>query len=260
MSFNPKQIRGVLFDLDGTLTVDWKPLPQAIATLKQLRAKGMPFRICTNTTTLSAASMTQRLAASGLPVVAADVFSAPAAAAAYLRRRGLRSCRLLLTEDTRRDFTAFETASRQPQALVIGDIGSSWDYALMQSLFDDVMAGAEIIALHKGKYWLSHGRLCLDIGAFIAGLEYVTRRTATIIGKPAREFFELALRDLGLTASDVLMIGDDLDNDIAGAQTAGIAAALVKTGKFDARVLETTTVRADLSAADVGEVLQALEL
>ncbi len=259
MTFNPKQVRGVLFDLDGTLTVDWRPLDGAIATLEFLRRRGIPYRICTNTTTLSAASLARRLSDSGLPVAANEVFSAPTAAVGYLRQRRLPSCRLLLGEDTRRDFSEFVDDPKNPSAIVIGDIGNGWNYELMQSLFEQVMGGAEMIALHKGKYWLAQDKLWIDIGAFVSGLEYATRRKALVIGKPSREFFSLALANLGLAPEQAIMVGDDLDNDIAGANNAGIASVLVMTGKNRADVVTNSTVSPTIKLSGVGEMPQLLE-
>ena len=72
----------------------------------------------------------------------------------------------------------------------------------------------------------------LDAGAFVAALEYATETEATLVGKPNRAYFDMALRDLGLSASQVAMIGDDIHTDIKGAQAVGVKTILVRTGKF----------------------------
>ena len=48
--------------------------------------------------------------------------------------------------------------------------------------------------------------------------------------KPNRIAFEFVLRDLNAAASDVLMVGDSIENDIAGAEQAGINAVLIDRG------------------------------
>ena len=45
--------------------------------------------------------------------------------------------------------------------------------------------------------------------------------------KPNREAFELVSQDLNAAASDVLMVGDSIENDIDGAEQAGIQAVLI---------------------------------
>ena len=68
------------------------------------------------------------------------------------------------------------------------------------------------------------GTLCLDAGAFIAALEYASRREAVLLGKPAPEFFPAALARPGLDASEVVMLGD-AEADVASALAAGLTAA-----------------------------------
>ena len=50
--------------------------------------------------------------------------------------------------------------------------------------------------------------------------------------KPNRKAFEVVLRDLGVPASDVLMVGDSIENDINGAEQVGIKAVLIDRGDF----------------------------
>ena len=42
------------------------------------------------------------------------------------------------------------------------------------------------------------------------------------MGKPERDFFRLALEDMGLEPHEVAMVGDDAEADVAGAQAAGL--------------------------------------
>ncbi len=255
MSIDFSLVRGLLFDLDGTLTVDGVALPGIANLLGFLAQRGIPYRICTNTTTLSMASMSTQLRAAGLAVKPEFIFSAPIAAREYLRHRRPVSCWLLLSDDTRSDFTEFRQDEEHPEVIVIGDIGDRWDYALMTRLFRLVRAGAELVVLHKGKYWLTRGEEKLDIGAFIVGLEYATGCTAKVIGKPSRQFFELALSSLGLPQENVVMIGDDLDNDVAGGQAVGLKAVLVQTGKTPA---PTSRATPDLNLASAADLVQLL--
>jgi HAD superfamily hydrolase (TIGR01458 family) len=123
------------------------------------------------------------------------------------------------------------------------------------------MDGAELIALQKNRYWLTAEGLSLDVGAFVAALEYATGREAYVVGKPSSPFFELVLRDLGVRAQDAAMVGDDVESDIGGALAAGLAGILVRTGKYRpdavaaAGVTPTATVD---SIADVPELLDRL--
>ena len=71
-------------------------------------------------------------------------------------------------------------------------------------------------------------------GAYIAGLEEAASVRATICGKPSPAFFQAALAALGVPANRAAMVGDDVVNDVLGAEAVGIAGVLVKTGKYSA--------------------------
>ena len=53
-----------------------------------------------------------------------------------------------------------------------------------------------------------------------------------MIGKPEKEFFDLAINSLGLQRKEIAMIGDDIISDIQGAINNNIFAIQVKTGKY----------------------------
>ena len=76
-----RRIRAVLIDIDGVLTISWKPLPGAVAALQWLRAAGFPLALVTNTTSRTRASIASALAEAGFPVTAGDILTAPVIAA-----------------------------------------------------------------------------------------------------------------------------------------------------------------------------------
>ena len=106
-----RRMRAVLIDIDGVLTVSWKPLPGAVTALHRLRAAGAPLALVTNTTSRSRASIARVLAGAGFPVTASDVLTAPVIAAAYLHDRypGAR-CLLLNSGDIAADLAGLTLA------------------------------------------------------------------------------------------------------------------------------------------------------
>jgi ribonucleotide monophosphatase NagD (HAD superfamily) len=76
-----------------------------------------------------------------------------------------------------------------------------------------------LIATHSARYiGDSDGALSLGPGPFIAALENASGRTAEIVGKPERKFFELVLDSLESDMHDqegiVAVIGDDVQTDL----------------------------------------------
>jgi HAD superfamily hydrolase (TIGR01458 family) len=257
MSIEPfSDIRGVLFDLDGVLFVDDELIPGAVDVLRHLDSRGVRRRYLTNITTKSLDQLNQKLVSLGLPIEREEIFSSPQAAIQYLRRKGSPSCFLVLNEDTRKDFAEFPVSESDPEYVVIGDIWDRWDYPLLNRIFRMLIGGARMVALHKGRYWHADGGLQMDIGAFVAGLEYVTGTEAVVMGKPSRDFFETALQSIDLHPEDTVMVGDDIESDIGGAQRAGIRGILVRTGKYRDELVVRSTVEPDAVVDSVADLLK----
>jgi HAD superfamily hydrolase (TIGR01458 family) len=116
--------------------------------------------------------------------------------------------------------------------MVIGGGCDDFTYVTLNRVFRRLMDGAPLIGMHRNLYWRTSEGLDLDGGAYIAGLEEAAGVTATICGKPAPAFFDSALSMLGVGRDRAAMVGDDIVNDVLGAQAAGITGVLVRTGKF----------------------------
>ena len=116
------------------------------------------------------------------------------------------------------------------------------------------MDGAELIALQKNRFWLRADGLSLDVGPFVAALEYATGREAYVVGKPARGFFDEVVRDLGATAGDTAMVGDDVESDIDGALRAGLAGILVRTGKYHEEAVRASGIESSATVDSIADV------
>lgn len=224
-------IRGLLLDLDGTLYQSGDPLQGAVATVRALERDGVPFRFVTNTTSKSRAAVADKLAAMGFPASEDSIFSPPHAAGTMLRARGA-SAHLLVPDATRPDFDGIPLDDAQPDAVVIGDLGTDWTFERLNRAFRLVHGGADLVALGRTRYWQTDGGLQLDVGPFVAALEYATGKDATVIGKPEPQFFLDAVAELGLEPEAVALVGDDAETDVRAAQQAGLTGVLVRTGKF----------------------------
>ncbi len=226
------KMRGVLCDLDGTLYVGDRLIEGAAETLAYFRARGLSLRFLTNTTTRSRRSLLARVRSLGLDIEEGELLSAAYAGVLYLRAAGRPRCRLLLEKDAAEEYREFTTDDVAPEVIVIGDIGGRWDYELLNSVFRQLISGARLLGLHKNRYYQTQQGLMLDAGVFVEALEYASQSRAVIVGKPAPQFFQLALESLNLSSEEVIIIGDDIETDVGAAQAEGIGEILVKTGKF----------------------------
>lgn len=250
----PPRIRGALFDLDGVLYVGDQPIPGAKQALATLREHALPCRFVTNTSTRTTGDIAAKLDDMGFAIDEGEIFSAVTATRDFLTAQGSPSVHLLIRDAARSEFAEFDQDSKRPDFVVVGDIGAAWNYDLLNRVFNELMAGAELVCMHKNKYWQTPGGLQMDIGAFVAGLEYVSGKEAIIIGKPAPQFFRLATGALGLEPDEVLIVGDDIENDVGGGQACGLYGVLVRTGKYREAIAAKSTIEPDFVIDSIADL------
>jgi len=227
-------IDGLLLDIDGVLAVSWEPLPGAVEAMSALRERGVPFRLITNTTTKTRADLASTLRDAGFDVGEEEIVTAVVATTANLRTAHPGSKVFVLSDgDAREDLTGIDLVGiEDADVIVIGGASEDFTYATMNKIFRRLMDGASLVGMHRNLFWKTSEGWELDGGAYIAGLEEAADTTATICGKPEQAYFDAALAMLGLEADRVAMVGDDMVNDILGAQAAGLTGILVRTGKY----------------------------
>jgi HAD superfamily hydrolase (TIGR01458 family) len=235
---------GILFDMDGVLYNSDRPIAGAAETVRFVQQQAIPHLFLTNTTSRDRAALVARLRGFGIETSAEQILTPSSAVAEWLRHSCEGPVALFLPPAARRDFAGLpclgDDAEDGAAYVVAGDLGKLWDYRTLNRAFRLLYHNpeAKLIALGMTRYWLASDGIALDVGPFVAALEHATGRQPIVFGKPAARFFLAAAERLGLASGEVLMIGDDIEADIGGAQAAGLRGALVKTGKFRAADLE----------------------
>lgn len=222
--------KAVLIDLAGVLHTGDEALPGAVRALDRLRASGLPLRFLTNTTRTPSTILFAKLQRMGFTLAAGEIQTAALAARTLVRNRGLRPLWLIHPDIA----AEMGESAAEPNVVVLGDMGTHFTYPILNHAFRLLMEGLPLMAMARNRYFMEPDGLSLDMGAFVAGLEYSAGVTAEITGKPALAFFNAALAELGIAPAQAVLIGDDLSDDIGGAQAAGIPGILVRTGKFRA--------------------------
>jgi len=244
-------LEGLLVDLDGTLYVGDEPVEGAREAIGRLESSGLTIRYVTNTTRKPRRAVAEHLLSLGFEVEEVEIFTPATAAAALI---GDRSCFPLVDESLLEDLGGITITGDRPDHVLVGDLGEGFTYDRLNAAFRCLMSGAGLIALQRNRYWRREDGLALDAGPFVAALEYASSKSATVVGKPERSFFQMALGDMGLEAHEVAMVGDDAEADVAGAQAAGLKGIQVSTGKYRPE----TEGRPDLSLDSIAALPEAL--
>ena len=211
------RVKGLLIDLDGTIYTNNAPIKGASEALERLDRAGIAYRYITNATHEPRREIAVRLKTMGFPAEKGRIFTPATAVVERLQNEGV-SCYPLVAESLMEDLQGIPTTDDSPGCVLVGNLGEGFTYGRLNAAFRHLMAGAELIALLKNRYWqTAGGELSLDAGPFVAALEHASGKRATGVGKPERAFFELALKGLGLPLKMVAMVGDDPELDVGGA-------------------------------------------
>ncbi|KAM9612098.1 phospholysine phosphohistidine inorganic pyrophosphate phosphatase isoform 1-T1 [Morphnus guianensis] len=230
-----RAVRGLLLDVSGVLYDSGGdggvPIAGSVEAVRRIKASGLKLRFCTNETQATREKFVKKLQGMGFDISVDEVTAPAPAACRILKERSLRP-HLLVHNDLVPEFAEIDKAN--PNCVVIGDAAENFTYANLNEAFR-VLIGMEkpvLISLGRGRYYKETDGLKLDVGAYMKALEYACDVQAEVVGKPAKMFFESALAEMGVPPQQAIMIGDDIVNDVGGAQRCGMRALQVRTGKY----------------------------
>jgi HAD superfamily hydrolase (TIGR01458 family) len=250
-----------LIDVNGVLYSGEKVVEGAVETVDFLRERKNNFRFISNATQRCKKSLLEKLSGFGFHINEKEIFTAPDAAIKYIKNSGKKRIFLLTTGDVHNDFLkeGFVIDEKDVDFVVVGDAGKDFTFENMNKAFRAILDGAGIIAMEKDRYWLSDdSKLTLTAGPFVSALEYASNKSAILVGKPGRDFFNLALNDMNAKPDRTYIVGDDIFTDILGGKKAGMKTILVETGEYTEGVLKSSKIKPDIIIKSIAK-LQGME-
>lgn len=243
------RIRGFLLDMDGVLYRGDHPLPGARRFVTALQNQGIPFILLTNNSTRTPAQYVARLKRMGLQVSPSTILTSAQATAMYLEKVAPRGARIyVIGEDGLRDEIAGRgyVIAESNVAFVVVGMDTHVTYEKLRIATLAIRSGAAFIGTNPDRSFPAKEGITPGCGAILAALEAATDVRPTVIGKPQRAMFDLALRKLGTRPEETAMIGDRLETDILGGREAGLLTILVLTGVTSRRDLSESSIKPDV--------------
>ena len=242
----------LLFDSYGVLVNESTGLPGARELVDWLEATGKNYLIVTNDASRSIPSRTQKLIEQGVPVPAERIVNSGCLIPAYLRNNGLAGATAAVfgspdaVEYVRQGDVEIVPLERMEEASVIvlaDDGGFDWRPGINQLisvLNQKVLDGGPFHLLLPNPdivYPSGHREFSFAAAALAEMIESALVRLFgddpahrfVRLGKPYAPIFDEAIRRSG-EAGSFVMIGDQLETDIAGAVNYGIPSAIVVSG------------------------------
>ncbi len=244
MPFDFSPYAAVLLDLDGTLYHEDHALPGAADLVHLIQQRGHNYACLTNSTS-TPDRIARRLMTMGIDIPPERIYSAAAAAGDYVMEHFSRDPtgrprqpRLmnLATEGFHEMLDGKVEWVNLPHhpcdAIIIGAPTNVFATPDRQRIaLELARAGALLVGICADRVYPSPRGLELGCGALTAMLAYGAATDKIIYtGKPEPIFFEELCANLKVAPADCILIGDNLESDIAGATRVGMRTLLVLTG------------------------------
>lgn len=253
-------VKGILLDITGVLYESGDgAIKGSVEAIEKLRHSKIPFRFVTNETARTRPNLVTKLNSLGFSLSESEIISPGVATSAYLKEKNLRPF-LLVHPELLPEFSDCEQTS--PNCVVVGDAADDFSYQNMNKAFQLLLNSENpiLISMGKGKYYKEKGEIVMDLGGFTAALEFAVGCEAKVIGKPCPDYFLSALKDIGASPSEAVMVGDDINSDVHAAQKCGMKGVLVKTGKFRESDLTHPVVKPDAIVDNLAYFVDSLLL
>lgn len=225
--------QGYLIDLDGTIYLGKEPIPAGKRFVERLQAAQIPYLFVTNNTTKSPQAVQANLATNfSLEVPLETIYTASLATIDYMKTKALGNKVYVIGEAGLIQSilaAGYQLEEEQPDYVVVG-LDSQVTYEKLTVATLAIQNGAHFIGTNPDKNIPTERGLVPGAGSLLALLETATRVEPVIIGKPQAIIMEKALEQLGLTAEQVLMVGDNYETDIQAGLQNDIDTLLVLSG------------------------------
>ena len=228
-----REMRGLVFDLDGCVWTGEVLIPGAAEVLAVIRRQGKGLCFLTNNSRARARTMQAKLERLGVEAKEAEVLTPLEILGEVIAQRWGPS-RVLAIGGPEMAEVLVEAGHRlvpvdgyRDATVVV--VGNDFDFT-----YERLTAAARAVA--AGAAFLTPNidpRLPVEGGEFLPGCGAIVEAVASaagarpiVVGKPEPPLFELALQRMGVGVDEAAMVGDSIDSDVRGARRVGMTAVL----------------------------------
>jgi HAD superfamily hydrolase (TIGR01450 family) len=228
-----REMRGLVFDLDGCVWTGEVLTPGAAEVLALIRRQGKGLCFLTNNSRARARTMQAKLERLGVEAKDAEVLTPLEILGEVVAQRWGPS-RVLAIGGPELAAVLVEAghslvpvdAYRDATVVVVGN-DFDFSYERLTAAARAVDAGAVFVTPNiDPRLPMEDGQFLPGCGAIVEAVASAAGARPIVNGKPEPPLFELALQRMGLTVDEAAMVGDSIDSDVRGARRVGMTAVL----------------------------------
>jgi 4-nitrophenyl phosphatase len=259
-----RQVRAVLFDMDGVIYVGNQPLPGVQELLDYLDATGRRWLCITNNASNTSQMFADKLAKMGIKANPAHILGSAEATAAWLGEQAPQKGKVIMlgmeglrTALLNEGFTLVDDPF--DAAFAVAGINFNLVYEDVARVALAVRNGARFVGTNIDPTYPSERGQIPGTGSIIAMLEAATSVKPEIVGKPYPGMYQLAMHRVHSQPTETMMVGDRYETDITGATTLGLVTTGVLTGISSREVFEAGTPPPDFILSGLPALLERFQ-
>jgi len=227
-----QQFKGFLLDVDGVLVRDKDLIPGAVQAVERLQETGLVLYL-SNNSMLSRSAYARKLSELGFKANEANIVNSGYLAAEYIRQREPEARVFIIGGSGLREELqgAGLRLVEQDAAWMVNGLDRHFNYDTLAQGLRVLDAGARWVATGLDGTYPTPNGLLPGAGSMVGAFRGMGFEPEVAVGKPSLFCMQMALDHLAVANPEqVLVIGDRLDTDIAGAKAVGAKSLLVLSG------------------------------
>lgn len=248
----------ILIDLDGTMYRGNDVIPSALLFIEHLQKERIPFLFVTNNATRTHAQNREKMEALGFRGLKdSHFFTSAMAAASYMKNHCDIHSVFYIGEDGLREALLeqhFLITDTDAEAVVVG-LDKQLTYDKLCKAYEFLQQGAKLIGTNQDRR-IPHGdQYLVGNGGIVSLLEYCSETPAVFTGKPTSIMMKEILRYTNTSAENVVMIGDNLETDVAFGLNNHVRTIFVTSGVHQSKDCQRFQIQPNLIIEDLMELV-----
>jgi HAD superfamily hydrolase (TIGR01450 family) len=232
--------RAFMFDIDGTLVHRGpdgrgQPQPGAVEVLERIRASGRRLVLFTNGSHVPSPRIAEGLRQDGLHVTDEELLTPVDSATAWLmkhpQRHPVHAFATVSVQEYMREHGIALTGDEDAKAVFVAHLQDVPLAEVERAARAITTRGAPLFTSSYVRGYAGANGIIFSRGAMItAAIAKVSGARPRVLGKPSRAAVQALQNRLGVPASEIAVIGDDLGMDVALGKLGGSKTVLVRSG------------------------------